>query len=33
MNIEIECECGAVFMGWQGKEDTCPKCIKALVTA
>jgi len=25
---EIKCECGQKFQGLEGKEDTCPKCLK-----
>lgn len=28
----IICECGARFWGWEDKEDTCPKCLKELIT-
>lgn len=28
----ITCECGNKFYGWEGKEDTCPKCLKRILT-
>lgn len=29
--VKIKCECGDEFEGVEGKEDTCPKCLKELI--
>jgi len=30
-NENIMCQCGARFYGLEGKEDTCPDCLKEII--
>ena len=28
---KIRCDCGRTFIGMEGKEDTCPRCLAKLI--